>query len=190
MDNTASAIILGAVTLMPGNRWILLGLGSATLIIYVANRQRPSHQLGQVEDAVKVAEETLECAKTNCTRNQMELMDGMRRLLKAKISASEIRAQLMDTHCITTWKEFAEYVEEMRGITQSISQCAKEVKEVHTSTLRTIEAERRRQFSEGIKECNEILDTVISSPMGRSHAARRRFVSAVTGNTPQEASIV
>ncbi|KAF7356281.1 hypothetical protein MVEN_00959900 [Mycena venus] len=190
MVDLTSAILLGALSLMPGNRYILLGFVFLSLIIYAGTRQRPSRKLSQVEEAIQVAEETLESAKVNCARKHVDLVDGMRRLLKAKISASDIQARLLDTHSITTWKKLIEYLQEMRGIAQSINQCAKEVKEIHISTLRTIEAERHRQFSKGIKEYNEILDGVVSSSAGRLHATRRRFASAVTDNTAQETSMV
>ncbi|KAF7356289.1 hypothetical protein MVEN_00960700 [Mycena venus] len=179
MADLTSAMLLGALSLMPGNRYILLGFISASLIIYASIRLRPSRQLGQVENEIKIAEETLKRAKSDCARNQVELMD-------ARVQPIFLRQR---TRNVTTWKELVEYLQEMRGIAQSINQCAKEVKEIHISTLRTIEAERRRQFSESMKKCNEILDGIVSSSAGRSHAALHPFASAVTGNTNQEASM-
>ncbi|KAJ7777811.1 hypothetical protein B0H14DRAFT_3587146 [Mycena olivaceomarginata] len=63
-------------------RYVLCALVSAGLIIYVANRQRPSHKLGRVERAVEACEETLKNAKSNCARNHVELTEGARRLLE------------------------------------------------------------------------------------------------------------
>jgi len=42
---------------------------------------------------------------------------------------------MLKTRGVTTWEEFVEYLQNMRGIMQSINQCAKEVKEIQTSTL-------------------------------------------------------
>ncbi|KAF7356279.1 hypothetical protein MVEN_00959700 [Mycena venus] len=176
-DTISTSIIFGALSLVPENRYIVLTLGSATLIIYAANRQRPSHKLSRIEDAIQVAEETLERAKADCARKHMELVDGARRLLKAKLSASIIQAQLLEPRSITTRKEFVEYLRKVKGIMQSINQCAKDVKEIQTSTLLTIEAERQRKLSEEIKEAGEIFDTGISS-------------LTLTGNTTKEASMV
>jgi hypothetical protein len=70
------------LSLLPGNRYIALGFVSAALIIYAANRQRPSRKLGRVERKIQACEETLKLAKTNCARNYLELTDGTRQLLE------------------------------------------------------------------------------------------------------------
>jgi hypothetical protein len=75
-------MIFGALSLLPGNRYILWVLVSAGLIIYTANRQHPSHKLGRLERAIEACEETLKHAKSNCARNHVELTDGARRLLE------------------------------------------------------------------------------------------------------------
>ncbi|KAF8171401.1 hypothetical protein K438DRAFT_1982112 [Mycena galopus ATCC 62051] len=56
---------------------------------------------------------------------------------------------------------------------RDIAKCAKEVEEIRTKTLRIIEAERQHQFSVGIKESREILDTITSS-LTRLTTARLR----------------
>ncbi|KAJ7757294.1 hypothetical protein B0H14DRAFT_2634920 [Mycena olivaceomarginata] len=106
-----------------------------------------------------LCEETLKYAKSNCARNHLELTDATRRLL-------EIDTQLLETHSVTTWEELVEYLQNLRDIVQNINQCAKDVKEIQRSTLGgfqlTIEAERQREFFEGIKELREIHNTVVS----------------------------
>ncbi|KAJ7799802.1 hypothetical protein B0H14DRAFT_3491260 [Mycena olivaceomarginata] len=136
-DAISTSIIFGALSLLPGNRYVTLALILAMLTIYTILRQYPSHKL-----------EILGHAQANCARSHVDLMDGMRRLLEAKLSASKIQTRLLETRSVTTWEEF----------------CAKKVKEVHRSALLTIEAERQRQLSEGIKEVREIHETVIRSP--------------------------
>ncbi|KAJ7799827.1 hypothetical protein B0H14DRAFT_2616770 [Mycena olivaceomarginata] len=174
-DALPTSIIFGALSLLPGNRYNFWALVSAGLIIYTANRQCPSHKLGRVERNIQACEETLQHTKSNCPRNLGELMDGTRRLLEAKLSASKIQSRLLETHSVTTWEELMEYLLNLRDIMQKIDQCAKDVKEIQTSTLLTIEAERQRQFFEGIKELREIHDTVISTSARGSYA---------DGNTP------
>jgi precorrin-6B methylase 2 len=75
-------MMLGALSLLPGSRYITLGLLSAALVIYTVNRQRPSHKLARVECAIEVCEETLKYAKSNCARNHLELTDATRQLLE------------------------------------------------------------------------------------------------------------
>jgi hypothetical protein len=59
-----------------------LGLSSAALLIYIANRQRRSHKLGRVERAIDVCDEMLKHAKANRARSHVDLMNGTRRLLE------------------------------------------------------------------------------------------------------------
>ncbi|KAJ7876444.1 hypothetical protein B0H14DRAFT_3859165 [Mycena olivaceomarginata] len=160
---STASIIFGALSLLPGNRYILGALVSAGLIIYTANRQRLSHKLGRVEHAIEACEETLKHAKSNCTRNHVELTDGTRRWLEAKLSASQIQSRLLETHSVATWEELVEYMLNLRDIMKKIKKCAKDVEGIQTSTLLTIEAERRRRIFEGIKELRETHETVISA---------------------------
>ncbi|KAJ7876446.1 hypothetical protein B0H14DRAFT_3130398 [Mycena olivaceomarginata] len=177
---STASIIFGALSLLPGNRYILGALVSAGLIIYIANHQRLSHKLGRIERAIEACEETLKHAKSNCARNHVELMDRTRRLLEAKLSASKIQTQLLETRSVTTWEELVEYLQNLRDNVQNINQCAKDVKEIRRSTLLTIEAERQREFFEGIKELREIHDTVISASARHTQMATRRFDSIAT----------
>ncbi|KAJ7727705.1 hypothetical protein B0H14DRAFT_3618758 [Mycena olivaceomarginata] len=176
-DALSSSIIFGSLSLLPGNRYILWALVSAGLIIYTANRQRPSHKLGRLKHAIEGCEETLKHAKSNCARNHVELTDGARRLLEARLSASKVQSRLLETHSVTTWEELVEYLQNLRDIMQKINQCAKDVKEIQTSTLLTIEAERQREFFEGIKELREIHDTAISASARYTQTVTRRFES-------------
>ncbi|KAJ7868813.1 hypothetical protein B0H14DRAFT_3132586 [Mycena olivaceomarginata] len=174
---STTSIIFGALSLLPGNLYVLWALVSAGLIIYTANRQHPAHKLGRLEHAIEGCEENLKHAKSNCARNHVELTDGTRRLLEAKMSASKIQSRLLETHSVATWEELMEYLLNLRDIIQKINQCAKDVKEIQTSTLLTIEAERQRQFFEGIKELREIHETVISASARHTQTVTRRFES-------------
>ncbi|KAJ7792098.1 hypothetical protein B0H14DRAFT_2624306 [Mycena olivaceomarginata] len=160
---STTSIIFGALSLLPGNP--LCSVGTCV-------GRRPSHKLGRVEHAIEACQETLKHAKSNCARNHVELTDGARRLLEAKMSASKIRSRLLQTYSVTTWEELVEYLQNLCNIMQKINQCAKDVKEIQTSTLLTIEAERQREFFEGIKELREIHNTVVS-------ASARRLASRI-----------
>ncbi|KAJ7366202.1 hypothetical protein DFH08DRAFT_1002872 [Mycena albidolilacea] len=180
-DTVSTSIIFGALSLLPGNRYIPLGLIPAALIVYTVHRQRPSHKLARVERAIEACEETFKYAKSNCARNHLELTDATRRLLEAKLSASNIQTRLLKTYSITTREELLEYLQNLHEIVQNINQCAKDVKKIQTSTLLTIEAERQREFFEGIKELREIHDTVVSaSARNTQPTVIRRFESAAT----------
>jgi hypothetical protein len=51
---------------------------------------------------------------------------------RAKLSVSKIQSRLLKTRNDTTSKK---YLQSLRGIMQSIDECAKKVKEIQTSTL-------------------------------------------------------
>ncbi|KAJ7727697.1 hypothetical protein B0H14DRAFT_2640843 [Mycena olivaceomarginata] len=175
-----------------GNRYIALGLICAALAIYTANRQQPLHMLAQVERTIKDCEDVLKLAKTNCVRNYLELTYRTCRLLEAKLSVSKIQTLLLETRSVTTWEEFVEYLYDVRETMHNISQCAKKVKEVHRSTLVTIEAERQRQLSEGIKEVCKIHEMVICSPAAvrpTTRPATRRLELAATRDTSYDISM-
>ncbi|KAJ7366193.1 hypothetical protein DFH08DRAFT_797196 [Mycena albidolilacea] len=177
---STASIIFGAFSLLPGNRYILGALVSAGLIIYTTNHQCPSHKLGRVERAIEACDESLKHAKSNCARNHVELTDRTRRLLEAKMSASKIQSRLLETHSVATWEELVEYLLNLRDIMQKIKKCAKDVEGIQTSTLLTIEAERRRQIFEGIKELREIHETVISASARHTQTVTRGFESIAT----------
>ncbi|KAJ7353229.1 hypothetical protein DFH08DRAFT_804807 [Mycena albidolilacea] len=166
------SIILPGLALVAGNAtpYTLLGLGAVSLAVYAINRQTPSAKLGRVEDAIIVTEKIQQHAKANSARDQVN----------AKLSASKIQTRLLEARSIKTW---GEYLEKVKGILQSIDKCAKEVKDIQTSILLTIEAERQRQLCKGIKEVRETIDATICSSMRheRTLTLRRRFESE-TGN--------
>ncbi|KAJ7799793.1 hypothetical protein B0H14DRAFT_3491251 [Mycena olivaceomarginata] len=113
----------------------------------------------------------------NCARDHLDFTDWTRRLLEARLSASKVQSRLLETHSVETWEELVEYLQNLHDIMQKTNQCAKDVKEIQTSTLLNIEAERQRQLFEGIKECCEIRRTIIGSSARRTtHTATRRSV--------------
>ncbi|KAJ7815443.1 hypothetical protein B0H14DRAFT_2847795 [Mycena olivaceomarginata] len=164
MGDISTSILFSGLALVAGNAspYILLGLGVASLTVYAANHQTPSAKLGRVEDAIIVTEEIQQHAKANGARDQVKWLEYGKRLLAAKLSASKIQTRLLEARSVTTW---GEYLEKVKEILQSIDECAKEVKDIETSILLTIEAERQRQLCEGIKEVRETIDATICSSM-------------------------
>ncbi|KAJ7896933.1 hypothetical protein B0H13DRAFT_1884807 [Mycena leptocephala] len=191
MCEISTSIIFWALSPIPGFRYIGLGLVVTSFIIYAANRQRPSYKLSQLEDMIKIVEEMLKRAREKCARDHVELTNEARCLLEAKLSASKIQSRLLKTRNDTTWKK---YLQSLRGIMQSIDECAKKVKKIQTSTLLTIQTEHQRQLSEGIKEFREVADAVVCSSTreGRTQTTtrRRRFEFERMANVLDESYMV
>jgi hypothetical protein len=82
MCDISTSIIFWALSPIPGFHYIGLGLVVTSFIIYAANHQSPSYKLSQLEDKIKIVEETLKDAREKCARDHVELLDGARRLLK------------------------------------------------------------------------------------------------------------
>ncbi|KAF7335207.1 Electron transfer flavoprotein-ubiquinone oxidoreductase [Mycena sanguinolenta] len=157
-DALTTSIILGAISLIPDNHFVLWSLGSASLVLYVADRQRPSNKLGLLETSIDSVGETLKSAKTTCTRNYAELVDIAHELCELKLSVSNIRTRLLETPTISTWKdlrwkELREYVWKW----QSIHRCGQKVQVIRTSIERVIAAERQRELSEEIQKSRETI---------------------------------
>ncbi|KAJ7366179.1 hypothetical protein DFH08DRAFT_797181 [Mycena albidolilacea] len=171
-----TSMMLGAAAILP---WV----SSPALVIYTVNRQRPSHKLARVECAIEVCEETLKYAKSNCARNHLELTDATRRLLEAKLSASKIETQLLETQCYNMggiggiFSEPARHCAEHQPVCKGREGNSKIDPGGHCLT---IEAERQRQFFEGIEELREVHDTVVSASACRIQTVNRRFESAAT----------
>ncbi|KAJ7307673.1 hypothetical protein DFH08DRAFT_1051542 [Mycena albidolilacea] len=76
-------------------------------------------------------------------------------------------------HDFTTWKGCVEYVKDMRDMWKKTHQCAKDVREIETSTLLTIKAENQRKSGENIRDCDEICDALGSQSAAR--AGHRKY---------------
>ncbi|KAJ7848040.1 hypothetical protein B0H14DRAFT_2583263 [Mycena olivaceomarginata] len=169
-DVATVPIVLDAVSLLPDNRYILLALVLALVIVYAAHAQRPIRKLCGVNRAIRGCEETLERAKSACVRNLVELTEQMLRLFEVKESESRIQMQLLETHDdLTTWERFVEYLQCMWEIRKKIHQCTKDLRDIQRFTLRTVQAEHQRRLGEDIRDCSEICDALASSSTRRRH---------------------
>ncbi|KAJ6554433.1 hypothetical protein B0H19DRAFT_1153517 [Mycena capillaripes] len=84
MSNFVTWIFCALSLIVPGDtfRYIIVAFVSASLIVSFVHRQRPSHKLGCIENALEAADEILEAAKANYARSHVELMDLTSRLLE------------------------------------------------------------------------------------------------------------
>ncbi|KAJ6578707.1 hypothetical protein DFH09DRAFT_1077637 [Mycena vulgaris] len=158
MPDTTSKLqifVFTAISLVPGTTMRYIGLGLATASLAVA-------EVDRLENSIKITEKILEGAKMDCTRDQVELMPRGNRLRQTKILASKIQTRVQEAE------------DTPRGIMQSIDKCRLEVKEIQSSTLLTIEAERQRKLSEGIKESREVISVVLRAPTRHAHFPSRR----------------
>ncbi|KAJ7455018.1 hypothetical protein B0H11DRAFT_2068761 [Mycena galericulata] len=163
-------------------------LTCASLGIYILRRQRPSEKLSRLEDAIELTEEILKRAKTSGERQFSVLLGLESRLLqyaqptpsfdernnifRTKLAASKIQTRILRADEDETWNE---YLHTLRGILQSIDDCARKVDKIRTETLVStwinmnitnpsyqklfklaMEDERQRQISENIRESHEV----------------------------------
>ncbi|KAJ7848015.1 hypothetical protein B0H14DRAFT_3673998 [Mycena olivaceomarginata] len=171
-------VVLGALYLLPDSRYILLALASASVVVNIANAQLPTQKLERTKQAINACKELVEGIKLTCPRDHVELTERSGRLSEVEESASRIRVRLLEKSLdFTTWKGCVEYVKDMHDIRKKIHQCAKDVKEIETSTLVTIEAEIQRKSGENIRDCDEICDALGS----QSSARRRRCLGQALG---------
>ncbi|KAF8171388.1 hypothetical protein K438DRAFT_1773234 [Mycena galopus ATCC 62051] len=74
--------------------------------------------------------------KEDCTiRDHLEVVDLTSRLLEAKLSASKVQTRMLDTLCVTIYKEIEQYLQYSWDIMQDIMKGAKEMEEIRTKTL-------------------------------------------------------
>ncbi|KAF7335211.1 hypothetical protein MSAN_02354400 [Mycena sanguinolenta] len=155
-------------------------------MLYAADRQRPSKKFGPLDASINSVGESLKVAlNATCRMSYVELMDVTRDFYEVKLSVSNIKLQLLETHHVSTWKELKEYIQNAREMWQSIHRCGKRVEDIRTSIERVIEAENRRELLEGIRTSREIM----SSLTRRASAVNRRVESTLTGSY-QSGSIV
>ncbi|KAJ7704007.1 hypothetical protein B0H17DRAFT_1326725 [Mycena rosella] len=92
-----TSLILGALSLVPGNTspYITLGLASVLLAVYAVHHYGPTQRRARLEDAIMATETILEGAKLDCAKDHMTLVERGRRLLEAKLLASNIQTKIL-----------------------------------------------------------------------------------------------
>ncbi|KAJ6461352.1 hypothetical protein C8R45DRAFT_1179199 [Mycena sanguinolenta] len=169
-----TSLILGAISVIPYNRYILWSLGLASFVLHIVDQERPANKLELLEASIEAVGETLKLAKASCTINYAELADITHEFLEMKLSVSDIKFRLLEPHSISTLKDLKDYVCTFQVDWKSIYRCEKKAKQIRTSIERILESEHRRELSEGIQTSREI----ISSLTRRASGANRRIGSA------------
>ncbi|KAJ6461357.1 hypothetical protein C8R45DRAFT_1108596 [Mycena sanguinolenta] len=169
-----TSLILGAISVIPYNRYILWSLGLASFVFCSIDRERPANKLELLEASIETVGETLKLAKASCTMNYAELADITHEFLEMKLSVSDIKLRLLEPHSISTWQELKEYVRTFQVDWKSVYRCEKKAKQIRTSIKRILEREHQRELSEGIQTSREI----ISSLTRRRSGANQRIGSA------------
>ncbi|KAJ7161119.1 hypothetical protein C8R46DRAFT_1038275 [Mycena filopes] len=157
---TTLTVMFAVLALIPGtaSHYIYLGVaGCASLVLYAVARQTPGSQFALLEAGIAATEHILEVAKCNCARDHVELLASEGRLLQVKLSASNIQSQMLEARG-ESWKM---YFQRARGTLRTVKRCAATLKEIQTSLLLTIEAERRRKLTKETKDLREVLVAVM-----------------------------
>ncbi|KAJ7474846.1 hypothetical protein FB451DRAFT_1246801 [Mycena latifolia] len=159
-----SSIFIWALSLIPSSIffYVIPALVCTSLVIYAAHRIWPSTRLERLNNALTTTTDILARAKSECLRDQLDLVDGEGRLLQAKLSASKIQTSLLEARD-ASWEG---YLHKIRAISHNLDRCERQVRELQTSTLLIIEAEHQRKLAEHINESRDIMNTVLRSPKG------------------------
>ncbi|KAJ6531391.1 hypothetical protein DFH09DRAFT_1284882 [Mycena vulgaris] len=151
-----SGVLFWVLSLVPINIFRYVGLGAAAIsgVIYAAHYHHPSTRLGRLNNMLSTTTDILAHAKSQCLRAHLDLADDERRLLR-------IQSRLLEARD-APWKL---YLPTIRAIWLSLHKCERQVREIRTSTLLTIEAEYQRKLAEHINESREIVNAVVHSPI-------------------------
>ncbi|KAJ6507104.1 hypothetical protein DFH09DRAFT_1101333 [Mycena vulgaris] len=157
-----SGVLFWVLSLVPINIFRYIGLGAAAVsgAIFAAHYHHPSTRMARLNNMLSATTEILARAKSHCLRDHLDLANDERRLLRAKLCASKIQSRLLEARD-APWKL---YFQTIRAIWLSLNKCERQVRDIRTSTLLTIEAEHQRKLAEHIKESREIVNAVVHSP--------------------------
>ncbi|KAF8143399.1 hypothetical protein K438DRAFT_1783801 [Mycena galopus ATCC 62051] len=141
-DTVSASVVFGALSLLPYNRYILLGLLSSG-IVDIINRERPSNRLGRVEVAIKSVEENLKHVNEGWVRDHLELYvrDIMQDITVTKCAkeVEEIRTKALRIIEAERQHQFSVKIRESRKIFSAV-----------TSSLKRLTAPSRRGFGFGV----------------------------------------
>ncbi|KAJ7607558.1 hypothetical protein FB45DRAFT_947911 [Roridomyces roridus] len=143
----------------------------ALAIFYMAYRQIPSEKLARLTSQMGVDEKLLDEAKTRCPRTMRGLLELEERLLQVKRTASEVKIRLLKAEEEEVWKD---YLQTIREVMQTISDCRIDMKEIRTDILVIMEEETQRKLSEGVNKTRVTLATIYTPILHVPLNIRRR----------------
>ncbi|KAF7364812.1 hypothetical protein MVEN_00351300 [Mycena venus] len=148
-----SSILFGSLSLITNNTlcFTLLGFATGIFAIYVAYLRRPSIQFRSLQEAIRNTEANITGAKFIYPENR-SIMEQEVRLLKVKRSASLMRCLMLQMGFLA-WKSCWELMKE-------ISNCHKDINDIHTAAQLAVEMELQRAYTEDIDKTETILVAV------------------------------
>ncbi|KAF7368721.1 hypothetical protein MVEN_00196800 [Mycena venus] len=157
-------ILFWTLSLIPMNvfRYIVVGAGFTSILIYGVYHNCPSARLDRLNNAITDLEGTLTHAKAKCMRDYTTLVDSETRFLCAKLSASRLHSRLLRMHDMS-WKI---YLSNLRETLRTLAICEREVRELQIFVLLLIEASDQRKLAEDINQNLEIVDSISHSLSG------------------------
>jgi hypothetical protein len=145
-----SSVLFWTLSLIPSKTLHYVGLGAATasILIYAAQYNHPATRHARLNTAISATTEIMERAKSQCRRDQLDLIEAERRLFqcgacllldlfvliiffRAKLCASQMQCCLLEARD-GSWKI---YFEKIRAIAPSLHRCESLVREIQTSAL-------------------------------------------------------
>ncbi|KAJ6480282.1 hypothetical protein C8R45DRAFT_1100870 [Mycena sanguinolenta] len=144
-----TSLLFFTLSLIPSNilRYAALGVTIISLVFFSIYRDPPSARLNRVNDVITVVDTILTQAKAKCMRDHLLLAECETRLLRAKLSASQIHSHLLEIDTMS-WKY---YLQNRMSISSGLAMCKRELRNVQTSLLLLIESARQRKLVEDIK---------------------------------------
>ncbi|KAF8206008.1 hypothetical protein K438DRAFT_2014346 [Mycena galopus ATCC 62051] len=143
-----SSLLFFALSLIPSNilRYIALGFTLISLLAYSVYHNPPSARLARLCDTITMVNDILTHAKAKCRHNHLLLAENETRLLRTKLSASQIHSKLLETD-IMSWKL---YFQSRLSISRSLTMCECELRAIQISCLLLIEAARQHKLTADI----------------------------------------
>ncbi|KAJ7777935.1 hypothetical protein DFH07DRAFT_796723 [Mycena maculata] len=144
-------------------RGIVLGLAGLYFGGFVVLPNIPSVRMKKLEKHINETVELHAIAIREVDTNPRFVTETSLRLAQIRISESVLRSRMLGARDIT----WTEYIEHIRCLSFHIGECQREVRDVRTAILTTLESNRQRRYKEDIAQRRTTLDTVFQRGSGR-----------------------
>ncbi|KAJ7113973.1 hypothetical protein C8R44DRAFT_984546 [Mycena epipterygia] len=151
-DNISTSILL---SLIPSNnvRYMVLGLGIGVAVFYAGHLKRPSMRIHRLAETITDTENNIKKAKSICPRDHISLTEESVCLLKVRRSMCNIRCALLQMPRLGWTLNIEHYWQ----LARDIYQYEKEMKRIQATVQLTVEAERKRKYTNYIDETQAIV---------------------------------